>query len=92
MLPHFPLVHFSLPHFQRPQPKDLTFSFVYAVFGRLLPGFRSVADPRSSTRLQIAFSSLGKASKSFPEILRLSTQVKLLRIQNQVSTMSRISI
>ena len=34
----------------------LTFSSVRAVFSRLLPGFRSVADPHSSTRLQIAFT------------------------------------
>ena len=34
----------------------LTFSSVYAVFGRSLPGFRSVPDPHSSTRLQIAFT------------------------------------
>ena len=36
----------------------LTFSSVRAVFGRPLglPGFRSIADPRSSTRLQIAFT------------------------------------
>jgi len=34
----------------------LTFFSVCAVFGRSLPGFRSVADPRSSTRLQIAFT------------------------------------
>jgi len=34
----------------------LTFFSVRAVFGRPLPGFRSVADLRSSTRLQIAFT------------------------------------
>ena len=34
----------------------LTFSSVYAVFGRPLPGFRSIAVPHSSTRLQIAFT------------------------------------
>jgi len=34
----------------------LTFSSVRAVFGRPLPGFRSVADPRLSTHLQIAFT------------------------------------
>jgi len=34
----------------------LTFSSVRAVFGRPLPGFRSVADQRSSTRLQIVFT------------------------------------
>ena len=33
----------------------LTFSYVRAVFGRSLPGFRSVANPQPSTRLQIAF-------------------------------------
>ena len=32
----------------------LTFSSVRAALGRPLPGFRSVADPRSSTRLHIA--------------------------------------
>jgi len=34
----------------------LTFSSVRAVFGRPLPGFRSVADPRSSTNLQTTFT------------------------------------
>ena len=34
----------------------LTFSSVRAVLGRPLPHFRSVADPRLSTRLQIAFT------------------------------------
>jgi len=34
----------------------LIFSSVRTVFGRPPPGFRSVADPRSSTRLQIAFT------------------------------------
>ena len=36
--------------------KYLTFSSVRAVFCRSLPGFRSIADPRSSTCLHIAFT------------------------------------
>jgi len=60
----------------------LTSSSVCAVFGRLLPGICSVADPRSSARLQIAFTQ--KASNPFPEILQ-----QLLGIQNQVAAMSR---
>jgi len=42
-----------------------------------------IADPRSSTHLQIAFSSLRKASYPFPEILQ-----QLCGIQNKVSAMS----
>jgi len=53
----------------------LIFSSVRAVFGRPLPGFRFVADPRSSTRL---------ASIPFPEPLQ-----QLFSIQNQVPAMSR---
>jgi len=49
----------------------LTFSSVRAVFDWPLPGFRFVADPRSSTRLQILLS-LSKASNHFPEILQQS--------------------
>ena len=54
----------------------LTFSSVRAVFGRPLPGFRSVADPRSLTSLLL---SLSKPSNPFPEILQ-----QLFCIQNQV--------
>ena len=49
----------------------LTCSSVRGVFGRPLPGFRkvrSIADPRSSTRLQIAFT--GKVSNPFSGILQ----------------------
>ena len=62
--------------------RHVTFSSVRVVFGRSLPGFRSVADPRSSIRLQIAFGSLSKASNPFPEILQ-----QLFSIQKQVSAM-----
>jgi len=52
----------------------LTFSSARAVFGRPLPGFRSVADPRSSTRLglQIAFTeqSFQPFSGNFATIFR----------------------
>ena len=54
--------------------KYLTFSSVRAVFGRPLPGFRSVADSRSSTRLdlQIAFTeqSFQPYSGNFATIVR----------------------
>jgi len=46
-----------------------------------IPGFRSVADPRSSTRLQIAFTE--QSFQHFPEILQ-----QLFGIQIQVSAMS----
>jgi len=68
----------------------LTFSSVRAVFGRPLPGFRSVADPHSST-LMSTYShahhrvlSLSIASNPFPEILQ-----QLFGIQKQVSAMCR---
>jgi len=59
----------------------LIFSSVRAVFGRPLPGFRSVSDPRSSARLQIAFTE--QSFQPFPEILQ-----QLFGIQNHVSAMS----
>jgi len=45
---------------------------VFAVFGWLLHGFRSVADPRSSTRLQIVFTehSFQPFSGNFATIVR----------------------
>jgi len=51
----------------------LTYSSVRAVFGRLLPGFRSVADLRSSTRLQIAFTeqNFQPISENFATIIVL---------------------
>jgi len=48
----------------------LTFSSVRAVFGRSLPGFRSVADLRSSARLQIAFTEQTNPANTFPAILQ----------------------
>ena len=43
----------------------LTFSSICVVYGRLLPGFRSVADPRSTARLQIAFTEQRKLPTLF---------------------------
>ena len=62
----------------------LTFSSVRAVFGRPLPRFHSVADPRSPIRLQIAFT---EQSFHFPEILQ-----QVFGIQNQVPAMSRSAL
>ena len=62
----------------------LTFSSVRAVFGRPLPGLRSVADPHSSASLQIAFTEQTNPLNPLPEILQ-----QLFSIQNQVSAMSR---
>jgi len=59
----------------------LFFSSVRAVFGRSLPGFRSVADPRPSTLPRLLSPS--NATNLFPEILQ-----QLFRIQNHVSAMS----
>ena len=52
----------------------LTFISARAVFGRPLPGFRSIADPRSSTRVQIAFTeqSFQPFSGKFATIVRYS--------------------
>ena len=54
------------------QLKVSTFSSVCAVFSRPLPAFHSVADPRSSTRLQIAFTeqSFQPFSGNFATIVR----------------------
>ena len=54
---------------------------VYTILGRSLRGFRSVADPCSSTRLQIAFTeqTFHPFSENFATVVRYP---------NQVSTMS----
>ena len=56
----------------------LTFSSVRGVFGRPLPGFRkvrSIADPRSSTRLQIAFT--GKVACSDKSVAYVTNNKRL---------------
>ena len=61
----------------------LTFSSVRAVFGRSLPGFRSVAGQLSHAHQPVyTLLSLSKASNHFSEILQ-----QLFGIQNQVSAM-----
>jgi len=60
------------------------FSSVRVVFGRPLPGFRSVADQHSSASLHITFTEQTNPLNLFPEILQ-----QLFGIQNQVSAMYR---